>query len=159
MKKLKARYIGRRLEGDVVVHAFEHGKDILFFKIAKWVELGALYEIHKTETGHQMARRPEKLGEVEATKEELQKWELEEIKIRNFVKRKRASKKFQTIDEVKSVINRLRPIVGEMSYTEKREFLELMIDELDRDARKERDEMFSKRFRIAVRNLKRRAKR
>ncbi len=154
MKTVKAIYAGRRLRGEEhVTHLFYVGKKELFFKTVKHCRRGFYYEIFK-EKGFQIHTSPKELGESNTTPETLAKWESAELEVENFLKRKRAANKIERYDQVKEVISSLRYFIGELDYIEKKILIEHVVNEVDRDAKKRREEKTNQRLAKVMKRLK-----
>ena len=137
MKKVELIYIGRRIldaEKGILARAFVKklgGKEIYWTK-ARWCSIGYKYLAKEKADGLTMDVVPERTGEANLT--EAQREELEskdaaaEAVARNIKLVKKADTKAKGVAQESHA---LRRIVRGMSYTEKREFINAVIDEIE----------------------------
>jgi hypothetical protein len=137
MAKSKAQYIGERLNVEKIVHAFLFEEEEIYFAKAKYCTLGNMYEVAMRGEIISIHTTPKDLGEGPMTDEQRDEWQAEELKAHQFLRRKRQANSIKNNPKVLQVARELKPLLKSLSFSGKKELLEFIIDELEKESREE----------------------
>ncbi len=139
MAKVKILYIGRRKMGDDTTgHAFIYKGEEIYFTKAKWVEIGELYIAESGKKNSlSMVHRPEHTGKGEYTEDQYKEWCAKDAAAAQWQRRKASAVKVAKHKELVEIAARLKPFLKSLSWSQKRDVVEFILDELEKESRAE----------------------
>lgn len=130
-------YIGRRIldreKGEIVfTFVSKLGGKEYYWAGLKWLSIGTIYEAGKNGKQTTMKKHPDRIGEVKLTDAEREDLESKDAATESFARlirlSKSASKKAKAVAQESSA---LRRIVKGMNRTERRVFVDHLLDEIE----------------------------
>ncbi len=135
--KIRLIYIGRRIfdqDKAQIVHCFLDGKTERYWKGKYFLDIGNEYEAERKGKNVSIARWPKSLGiSKKATEALKERWEAQDLVAKAFSARALAGRKAQRKAET-YVRNNFTfcSLVRGMGYLEKRQFIEYLVDEIEK---------------------------
>lgn len=128
---VNAIYIGRRLNGDKPVQAFQlPNKKVVYFRSIVGIFIGGVYECFG---GTTMNTRPKRIDTAVTVDPE---WEREDLRVEAKVKRRRLEERLKRDSRpaVNRVVDALAPLVKGIGFWEKKALVEYLIQLAERSA-------------------------
>lgn len=128
MKKVKALYVGKRLNGDKLHHLFMVGEQRMFFGNHRWGIIGNWYYLLKEGKGWSKPRRAEHAVGPEQTKEDILQWEADEAVAEQHRKRMITAQKLNKTPRFLESIETLKATLKKAQWNERKAILEWLFD-------------------------------
>lgn len=132
-RNIRAIYVGRRLSGDnKIQHNFQVGKRTYSWSKARLCQIGRTYYIVEKKGEHYLKRTPEQAeNQIPVSEQDVKDWEAADMICDYLLARKRAKAKAERA-RFKEIIDLLIPVFKNLSYLERRYFVEALAMQAER---------------------------